>query len=381
MEKGSQLKMNFFVQTVRPMTNRLNLLGQIIQKCFLVWTKPARSSLVGGVVVDISKSKVELITENALLRKQLIILNRQVKKPSFTPIDRFFLMVLASKLKNWKLALLILKPDTLLRWHRQGFRLFWKLKSKPPKNRQPKISQETIDLIKEMAANNPLWGAERLRGELMKLNIKVAKRTIQRYMRQARHTHPSNQNWTTFLKNHSKDVWSCDFVTVTDAFFGQLYAFFILQHSSRRIIHFGVTRHPNEQWVTQQLKEATPFEARPKYLVRDNDAKFGRAFDQLAESRGIKVLKTPIAAPKANGLCERFFRSLRQECLDHFLILSERHLRQVLREYMEYYNSQRPHQGIKQQVPVVPVQSTLADGKIIKFPVLNGLHQVYQRVA
>jgi transposase InsO family protein len=232
-----------------------------------------------------------------------------------------------------------------------------------------------------MAAKNPFWGAERIRGELLKLDIKVAKRTIQRYMQQSRPSRPSNQNWHTFLKNHSKEVWSCDFVTVTDTFFGQLYAFFILQHSFRRIIHFGVTRHPNDEWVTQQLKEATPFGEKPKYLIRDNDAKFGKAFDELAQSSGIKVLKTPIAAPKANGICERFFRSLRQECLDHFLILNERHLTHVIKEYAQYYNTLRPHQGIKQQIPFVPVQSISPGGKIISFPVLNGLHQVYQRTA
>ncbi len=216
----------------------------------------------------------------------------------------------------------------------------------------------------------------------MKLEIKVAKRTVQRYMRPERLTRPSsNQNWDTFLKNHSKDVWACNFVTVTDALFGQLYAFFILQHSSRRIIHFGVTRHPNEQWVTQQLKEATPFEQRPKYLIGNNDAQFGRAFDALAESNGIKVLKTPIAAPKANGLCERFLRSLRQECLDHFLILNEGHLTRVLKEYVKYYNTLRPHQGIQQQIPVVPVQPAPTGGKNISFPVFNGLPQAYQRTA
>lgn len=370
--------MKFLVQTF---TARLKHIGHHIQKSFIVWTKPVKSYLVAGAVSDLTKSKAELMAENALLRKQLIILNRQVKKPYFTPLDRFFLVLLVSKIANWKQALLILKPDTLLRWHREGFRLFWKLKSKPNKNSQPKISQETIDLIKEMAANNPLWGAERIRGELLKLNIKVAKRTIQRYLRHTRPIPPSNQNWHTFLKNHSKDVWSCDFVTVTDAFFGQLYAFFILQHSSRRIIHFGVTRHPNEEWVTRQLKEATPFGETPKYLIRDNDAKFGTAFDQLAESSGVKVLKTPIAAPKANGLCERFFRSLRQECLDHFLILNEGHLTRILKEYVKYYNTQRPHQGIKQQLLIVPVQPLPAGEKIISFPVLNGLHHIYQRTA
>ena len=370
--------MKFLVQIL---TKGLTHIGHLIQKSFVAWTKPASTSLVAGAAGDFTKSKYELMAENALLRKQLLILNRQVNKPSFTCLDRFLLVLLVSKVRNWKQALLILKPDTLLRWHRQVFRLFWKLKSKPNKNSQPKISQEIIDLIKEIAANNPIWGAERIRGELLKLNIKVAKRTIQRYMRQTRPSRPSNQNWTTFLKNHSKDVWSCDFVTVTDALFGQLYAFFILQHSNRRIIHFGVTRHPNEEWVTQQLKEATPFGERPKYLVRDNDAKFGRAFDELTESSGIKVLKTPIAAPKANSLCERFFRSLRQECLDHFLILSESHLRRVLREYVKYYNTLRPHQGIQQQIPVVPVQPALTGGKIVSLPVLNGLHQVYKRTA
>jgi putative transposase len=370
--------MKFFVRTL---THCFNGIYSIIQNRFITWTKPATSSLIAGIVSDFTKSKADLLAENALLRKQLIILNRQIKKPSFTSLDRLLLVILASKIRNWKQALLILKPDTLLRWHRQGFRLFWKLKSKSNKNCQPKIAQETIDLIKEMAAKNPLWGVERIRGELLKLNIKVAKRTIQKYMRQAQPSRPSNQNWHTFLKNHSKDIWSCDFVTVTDALFGQLYAFFILQHSSRRIIHFGVTRHPNEQWVTQQLKEAPPFGVRPKYLIRDNNAKFGKAFDQLAESRGIKVLKTPIAAPKANGLCERFFRSLRQECLDHFLILNEGHLMRVIKEYVKYYDTLRPHQGIKQQIPVVPVQPIPTGREIISFPVLNGLHQVYKRTA
>src|SRR5215210_4504541 len=181
--------MNFFVRTLTHCCNRI---CSKIQKEFIGWTKPAKVSLISGAASDLTKSKAELMAENSLLRQQLIILNRQVKKPSFSPLDRFLLVVLVSKLKNWKQALLILKPDTLLRWHRQGFRLFWKLKSKSNKSYQPKIAQQTIDLIKEMAANNPLWGAERIRGELLKLKIKVAKRTIQRYMRQAGPRRPFN---------------------------------------------------------------------------------------------------------------------------------------------------------------------------------------------
>src|SRR4051794_10214564 len=156
--------MKFFVHDL---THRLAHIGQVVQNCFVAWTKPARASLIGGAIGDASKSKAELMAENAMLRRQLIVLNRQAKKPSFTALDRFLLVVLASRICNWKQALLILKPDTLLRWHRQGFRLLWKIKSKPPKNCEPKISQQTIELIKEMAAKNPLWGAERIRGELL----------------------------------------------------------------------------------------------------------------------------------------------------------------------------------------------------------------------
>ncbi len=242
------------------------------------------------------------------------------------------LLWLANKLRWWKSALLILQPDTLLRWHREGFRWYWRAKSKS-RPVQGTIAAETIALIKQMAAQNRTWGAQRIRGELLKVGLQVAKRTIQKYMRQARLPRPTGQTWRTFLHNHAADIWACDFLPVTDLLFRQLYAFFIVELGSRRVVHIGVTRSPNEAWVAQQLREATPFGTGPKYLIRDHDAKFGTAFDRLAAGVNIKILKTPIAAPRANAICERFLRSVRRECLDHLLIFGERHLALMLNTY------------------------------------------------
>jgi putative transposase len=202
------------------------------------------------------------------------------------------LVLLAGLVNNWRQALLLVKPETLLKWHRAGFKFFWKFKSRA-KSSKPKIPEETIGLIKKMAAENRLWGAERIQSELLKLNIRVSKRTIQKYMRQAKPPRSSSQNWSTFLKNHADQIWACDFLPVNDIFFRQLYAFVIMELGSRKIIHGGVTSNPTDEWTTQQLREATPFGQLPKYLIRDNDAKFGPHFRQVAEGAGIEVLKHP----------------------------------------------------------------------------------------
>jgi putative transposase len=212
--------------------------SHILQGCFLRWTKPPQTSLLLGMAVDLARGKYELVAENTLLRHQLIILRRQVKRPVCTKTDRILLVLLARAVRTWRQALLLVQPETLLRWHRQGFRLFWKYTSKAPA-RQPKIAAETIALIKDMAENNRLWGAERIRGELLKLSIHVCKRTIQKYMRQARRPRPRGQTWSTFLRTHAESMWACDFLQVTDLFFRSLFAFFIIELSSRKIIHVG----------------------------------------------------------------------------------------------------------------------------------------------
>ena len=226
---------------------------------FKAWTRPATDNAVTGIAADLLRPRYELIAENAFLRQQLIICQRQIKQPQLTQHDRRLLVLLASRIRGWKHALMLVTPTTLLSWHRQGFRLFWRWKSRPVV-REPRIAAETIALIKAMAVENRLWGAKRIRGELLKLGIQVSKRTIQRYMRQARRRQPprhSSQMWSTFLKNHASQIWACDFLQTYDLWFRVIFVFVIIELSSRRIVHMGVTRSPSDAWVAQQLREAT----------------------------------------------------------------------------------------------------------------------------
>jgi putative transposase len=217
---------------------------------FVAWTKPNTTSLMLRMLTDLARSKSELVAENALLRQQLIVLRRQVKRPACTKTDRMLLVLLARLVRTWKQALFIVQPETLLRWHRQGFQLFWKYKSRTA-SLTPRISPETVSLIKEMAGDNRLWGAERIRGELLKLDIRVCKRTIQKYMRQVRTSRPRGQTWSTFLQAHAQQIWACDFLPVTDLFFRSLFAFFTTLLHSRKVIHVGVTRSPTDSWTAR----------------------------------------------------------------------------------------------------------------------------------
>jgi putative transposase len=317
--------------------------------------------------------------ENALLRQQLIVLKRQVKRPKFTWRDRALFVLLVSKLRTWKNALVIVQPDTVLRWHRDLFRRVWKRKSRSKGKRgRPPLTGEFVALIKRLAKENLRWGAERIRGELIKLGIKVSKSAIQKYIQQVRGPN-SSQNWATFLRNHASQIWACDFLQTYDIFFRTIFVFVIIELGSRRVVHFRVTRNPTDQWVAQQLREATPFGEGPRYLIRDNDKKYGDSFAQVADGTGIEVLKTPYRAPKANAICERFLGSLRRECLDYILVLSERHLHRVVKEYMAYFNNTRPHQGIEQRIPCRPERPDAppVNGKLVSRPVLNGLHHDY----
>ncbi len=225
------------------------------------------------------------------------------------------LVVLARLVQTWKQALLIVQPETLLRWHRELFHFAWKRRSKATSD-TPKVAAETIALIREMATKNRLWGAERIRGELLKLGMHVCKRTIQKYMRPVRTPRPRGQNWATFLRNHAEYIWACDFLQVTDLFFRPLFAFFLIELRTRRVIHVGVTGSPTDPWVAQQLREATPYGQAPRYLLCDNDRKFGSCFARVATTSAIEILHTPYHAKRPNAICERFLRSVRQECLD-----------------------------------------------------------------
>jgi transposase InsO family protein len=238
-----------------------------------------------------------------------------------------------------------------------------------------------------MSSENRLWGAERIRGELLKLGIRVSKRTVQRYM--PKRCSSSGQTWATFLKNHASDIWACDFTVVHDLLFRPGYIFIIIELKTRQIVHTAVTRNPTDAWTAQQLTSqrswpATPWGSGPRYLIRDRDKKYGGLFSAVAGSTAIKELKTPIQAPRANGVCERSIGSLKRECLDHVLVLNRQQLYRMVKEYIDFYNHLRPHQGLGQRIPdqVDFGPQPIPDGDITKItstPILGGLHHAYSR--
>ena len=279
-------------------------LWRAVKQRFRQWTKPDNHTLALNMAADLTRSKSELVLENAFLRQQLIVLQRQTGCPKLTWRDRTLFVLLASKLRTWKEALVIVQPDTVLRWHRELFRWKWKRKSRSKgKQGRPSLTDEVVALIKRMAKENRGWGAERIRGELLKLGLQqVSKSTIQKYMREVRESRSSQQTWLTFLRNHASEIWACDFLQTYDALFRTVFVFVSIELGSRRVVHYGVTRNPTDQWGAQQLREATPFGEGPRYLIRDNDSKYGASFERAAA--GINVLKTPYRAPKANAICE-----------------------------------------------------------------------------
>ena len=347
--------------------------------------RPARTAaaLVGAVSIDSVQPRSELIAENALLRQQILVLRRAAPPgPRLHHEDRLILVVLARLNTAWRDALHLVQPDTLLRWHRDLFTLLWRRRSRG-RGRSRRLRAEVIDLIQTMATANVLWGAERIRGELLKLGIRASKRTVHKYMRSLRPRDKPRQTWGTFLRNHTHDMWACDFLQLYDAWFRPIYAFFIVTHGSREVVHVNVTRSPTDAWVAQQLREATLFDAAPRFLIRDNDGKFGSDFAAAATSVYLDVVTIPPKSPNLNAICERFLGGLRRECLDHVLILGEDHLRRVLAEWVGHFNGGRPHQGIGQRIPSQRQRPGRADprGPIVAFPVLGGLHHDYRRVA
>jgi putative transposase len=325
---------------------------QARRRGLLAATRPAAPALIVGALADRARRKPGLVAENASLRQQLLLLRRSVKRPRCTPAGRALLVFLASRVRAWRSALLIAQPATLLRWHRQLSRQSWRRKSRSAAMaRRPKIAADTIALIREMAATNPLRGAERIRGELLQLDLRAAKWTVRKHIRDARPPRRSGQTRATCLRNHATDIRACDSLPIAAVLFRPPYAFVVLALGSRRVVHVGATRHPTDARVAQRLREATPFGQRPRHLIRDNDAKYGQAFARVAAVTGMAELRTACRAPGQNALGERFLGSVRRECLDHLLVLGEAHLRRVLREDAGHFNAGRPHQGLQQRIP------------------------------
>jgi len=243
-----------------------------------------------------------------------------------------------------------------------------------------RLSVETIELIRDMAKRGRLWGAERIRGELLKLGIRVSKRTIQKYMQRIRTEH-GGQSWATFLANHADSTWACDFIQTYDILFRQVYAFFIVHLGSRKVVYTAACRHPTQEWTAQQLRNATMDGEAPKILVRDRDDKFGATFDRVAEGVGTRVIKTAVRAPNMNATAERFVGSARREMLDHVIVLGDQHLAGLIGQYRDYFNEARPHQGIGQRIPGKPATVVDITKAIVITPVLGELHHDYRRAA
>jgi len=323
-------------------------------------------------------SRRELMLENLALRHQLQVALRRNPHPRLRTRDRVLWVWLRGVWPDgWHQQLRLVRPETVLRWHRKGWRLYWTWKSRNRLGR-PHLSSEVRELIARISKENPRWGSERIRGELLKLGIAVSNRSIRRY-RWRRSPSGDHQRWRTFLTNQLRGIWAADLFVVHTVTYRTLYVFFIIRHERREWLHFDVTASSTAAWIWRQVLEATPLGRQPKFLIHDRDADYGGDFEERLANLGIAGVRTPPRAPKANAIGERIVRTVRTECLDHVIVINEAHLQAILAEFAAYYNRDRPHRSLELQTPV-PVSAQSA-GRVISRPVLGGLHHVYARAA
>ena len=271
-----------------------------------------------------------------------------------------------------------MKPETVIAWHRNGFRLFWAWKSRPRPGRPP-VSAEVRALIRKLSLANPSWGAPRIHGELGKLGIQVSETTVAKYM--VRQPRPPSQTWRAFLNNHVKDLVAADFFVVPTATFHLLFVFVLLSHDRRRPVHFAVTSHPTAEWAAQQLLQAFPWDTAPRFLVRDRDGNYGTVFRETAAGLGIEEVLCAPRSPWQNAYAERLIGSIRRECLDHVIVLHESGLRRVLRSYFDYYAHWRTHLSLHKDTPIPRTVQPAEIGRVIEVPEVGGLHHRYERRA
>jgi len=326
------------------------------------------------------RSRATLELEVIALRHQLGVLKRQRPgRVKFFFADRLLWVWLYRIWPQAINAMVLVKPTTVMQWHRRGFRLTWRWRSRTLRPGRPKIASEIGDLIRQMSTANPLWGAPRIHGELLKLGIEVSQATVGRYM-PWRPKDPS-PTWRSFLRNHMTDVAAVDMFVVATATCGLLYAAIVLDHHRRRILHFEVTRNPTQAWLARQITEAFPWDTAPRYLLRDRDRSYGHGFRDRVRVMGIEEVMTAPRAPWQNPFVERVIGSIRRECLDHVVIFNERHLRRVLSSYFRYYHESRTHLGLNKDCPETRSISPPTAGKIIAVARVGGLHHRYERRA
>jgi putative transposase len=352
-------------------------------------TRQLLADLLRFAIVALRPRRV-VAAENLFLRRQLALYVERGVKPRRPDVVTRVSLALLSKLFDWRASLIVVRPDTLIRWHRAGFRLLWRYKSRPGR---PPIPLELRRLIRRMAIENPLWGEERITNELrLKLGVLVSPRTVRKYMPKRPAGQPrGDQRWATFLRNHAKAIIACDFFVAVTATFRLLYVFVLIHHGSRRLVHFNVTAHPTATWTLQQLREAIGFEDGYRYLIHDRDSIFARNLDESLKGLGLKILKSPLQSPMANAVCERLIGSMRRECLDWLIPISEPHLRSILKIWASHYNKSRPHMALGPGVPDPPSKSAvlpteqsrhrIAEGFVVLAKsVLGGLHHEYSLV-
>ena len=324
-------------------------------------------------------SKASLAIENLALRQQLAVCKQRVKRPGLRPRDRVFWVWVSRFWPNRQSALIIVQPETVIRWHRQGFKLYWRWKSHNARPGRPPIEREIRDLIRRMSRDNPTWGAPRILSELLLLGYEVAEGTVAKYMVRSRK--PPSQTWRTFLDNHVRDIAACDFFTLPTATFRVLYVFIVLRHDRRQVVHFNVTTNPSAEWTAQQIVNAFPFDEAPRFLIRDHDGIYGKYFQDRVDAIGIEEVPTAPRSPWQNPYAERVIGSIRRECLNHLVVLGEAHLKRILISYFLYYHDSRPHLSLSRNSPMPREVEPRFQGKVVCIPQVSGLHHRYSRAA
>ena len=341
---------------------------------------------LAGLLVLATKSRRAVAAENLFLRKQLALFQEREVRPHRADDSARWVMAFLSRLFAWRGALVIVQPETLLRWHRKGFRLFWRWKSQAVG--RPRLPRDLRALIRTIAAENLTWGEERIANELkLKLGIRVSPRTVGKYLAgyPGRKPDPS-QRWLTFVRNHARAIVACDFFVVVTARFRILYVFVIMELGRRKVLHYNVTAHPTAEWTLQQFREALTDEHPYHFVIHDRDTIFSTELDKAVVAMGVEILRTPVRAPKANAFCERLVGSIRRECLDFLIPFGERHLKQILQHWVTHYNHGRVHMGLGPGIPN-PLQSSppmtghrhrVPTGLVVRSKsVLGGLHHEY----
>ncbi len=337
--------------------------------------------LLLGTILCLFRARRSLLLENLAFRQQLAALKRRRPRPRLTVFDKLFWVFARKYWSGWKQALIVVNPETVVRWHRLGFALYWRVISKARRVvGRKKISKEVRDLIFRMAAGNPTWGAPRIHGELLMLGFDVSERTISRWMKRVPRDPERAKRWLAFLRNHREAIAAMDFFTVPTVRFSVLYCFFVISHDRRQILHFNVTKHPTSLWIVQQLREAFPFESAPRFLIFDRDGKYGVEVPAAVRSLKMRAVRTSFESPWQNGVAERWVESCRRDLLDHIIAVNERHLKRLLSEYIRYYHEDRTHLGLGKATPHRRTRS-VTSGRILSHERLGGLHHRYDRAA